>query len=100
MSAKTIRHTTEAWIQVVPEIGSGYDSRTGRWSQRAFRGIKAARMTQQRPDKPLPGSVLAKVHFDLPLQAFEPIIEATLRYDEGALDVHVEPGDASPEPDA
>lgn len=63
-------HSATFYVQLEPERGHWEDMNTG---ERAILGAKAVGITQSRPRKPRPGSVVIKLTVDLPEAAFLPL---------------------------
>lgn len=81
----------DAWIQVVPLIGTSY------YNRGEISGAKAARMgiTKPKPENRIPGSVLLRVKLRLPTQVFDPIVETTIAVDDAQTEVTVEQGEVA-----
>ena len=63
-------HSATFYVQIAPEHGHWEDINTG---EKVILGAKAVGITQQRPKKPQPGSVVVKLTVDLPEAAFLPL---------------------------
>ena len=64
---------TKFYVQFVPEWG--YHDR--------LRTIKAARVTQLKPIKTVPGAVVVKLEVDLPETLFAPLLATAVVFDQG-----------------
>lgn len=87
MTARTVQ--AEAWLQVEPKFGPSWSAR----KDQRVQGAKIARMTSQRPTKPVGGTVLVRVLLDVPASVFEPIVEARIAVDAAETEVTVKQGE-------
>lgn len=63
-------HDATFYVQLEPEWSRMPDYRTG---EKTVRAVKAARITQSRPDRPKPGTVVIKLTTRVPDAAFLPL---------------------------
>ena len=60
--------STTCYVQVEPEWGYAYGG-----TQRPLTAIKARKISQKKPDKPIPGSVTLKLRLNIPKAVFLPL---------------------------
>ena len=63
---------TKFYVQFVAEWG---------WNNDRIRTIKAARVSQNKPIKTVPGAVVIKMEVDLPQSLFQPLLVTGIVYD-------------------
>lgn len=63
-------HDATFYVQLEPEWSGRRDPSTG---ERKLRGVKATRITQGRPERPMPGTVVIKLTTRIPDAAFLPL---------------------------
>ncbi len=75
----TLKFSSICYVQLQPKR-AGYD-------RKIIEGFRIVRITQDKPRKPLGGTLLAKLTFVIPTSAFDPLLTARIELPEGGYEV-------------